>query len=317
MSIAKIDWLGALMAVAALLLVPIIARSNYIVVVLTVALCNAIWAASWDFMSGLTGRENFGHALFIGSGAYTAGFLNTALDLNPWWGLPSAAIVAVIFSLVIGVPTLRLRGPYFALAMLSGATVMQSLTIIFSEYTGGQDGLNGIFPIIDSETRYYYLVLAFMLATVLILKLIALSPWGTILRAIRGDEATCQAAGINVSFYKITALMISAAFAGMGGALYAHTLLQVGPDLFAVVLSINTIIFVYVGGMGTIYGPAGAALLLSLLIEELRFLGEFRLWFYYVVLIIILFFLPQGLVAPAWERVRGWATARRRRGLAL
>src|SRR5579872_5602481 len=111
MMISKIDWLGALLAVAILIAVPLVAGSNYLVVVLTVGLCNAMWAASWDFMSGLTGRENFGYALFIGSGAYTAGFLNTVLDLNPWWGLPSAAIVAVIFSLVIGVPTLRLRGP--------------------------------------------------------------------------------------------------------------------------------------------------------------------------------------------------------------
>ncbi len=304
MTSSKIDGLAALFAVGALAAVPVFASSNYLIVVLTIALCYAIWAASWDFMSGLTGRENFGHSLFIGAGAYTAGFLNTEFGLNPWWSLPAAAIVAVLFSLVIGIPTLRLRGPYFALAMLSGATVMQSLTIIFSEVTGGQDGLNGIFPILDSETAYYYLTLAIAVATVAILKAIALSPWGTILRAIRGDEATCQAAGINVNFYKITALMISAGFAGLAGALYAHSQLQVGPDLFAVVLSINIIIFVYVGGMGTIYGPAGAALGLSLLVEKLRFLGEFRLWVYYAILMVILFFLQQGLVAPAWARLR-------------
>jgi branched-chain amino acid transport system permease protein len=308
---STIDWLGALIAVAVLAVAPLLANSNYLIGVLTVGLCYAMWAASWDFMSGLTGRENFGHSLFIGTGAYTAGFLNTTFGLNPWWGLPSAAVVAVVFSLLIGIPTLRLRGPYFALAMLSGATVMQSLTIIFSEYTGGQDGLNGIFPIIDSQTAYYYLTLAFMVAAVFILKLIALSPWGTILRAIRGDEATCQAAGINVNFYKITALMISAAVAGLGGALYGHYQLQVGPDLFAVVLSINIIIIVYVGGMGTIYGPAGAALLLTLLIEMLRGFSEYRLWVYTLILMFILFFLPKGLVAPAWMRVREWVAARR------
>ncbi|HET7594029.1 MAG TPA: branched-chain amino acid ABC transporter permease [Stellaceae bacterium] len=310
---SMIDGIGAAVVIAALLAVPLVATSNYLIVVLTVALCNAMWASSWDFMSGLTGRENFGHALFIGSGAYAAGFLNTTFGLNPWWSLPSSAVVAVLFSLVIGIPTLRLRGPYFALAMLSGATVMQSLTIIFSEYTGGQDGLNGIFPILDSETAYYYLTLAIALATVVSLKIIALSPWGTILRAIRGDEATCQAAGINVSFYKITALMISAAFAGLGGALYAHSLLQVGPDLFAVVLSINTIILVYIGGMGTIYGPAGAALIFSLLIEKLRYFSEYRLWVYTLILILVLFFLPKGLVAPAWVWLRDRLAGRRRK----
>jgi len=140
--------------------------------------------------------------------------------------------------------------------------------------------------------------------TVATLRLVANSPWGTILRAIRGDEASCQAAGINVTFYKIASLMISAAFAGLGGALYAHYQLQVGPDLFAVILSINIIIMVYVGGMGSIYGPVGGAILLILLTEALRAFSEYRLWVYTLILMLILFFLPQGLVAPLWRRLR-------------
>jgi branched-chain amino acid transport system permease protein len=301
---SRIDWLGALLAVAALAAIPALLGSTYLTGILTVALCYGIWAASWDFMSGLTGRENFGHSLFMGAGAYTAGFLNVNFGANPWWSLPAAAGVAVLFSLLIGIPTLRLRGPYFALAMLSGAVVMQKLTIIFSEVTGGQDGLNGLFPIFDSELSQYYLTLAFLVATVLVLKTIALSPWGTILRAIRGDEATCQAAGINVNFYKIAALMISAAFAGLGAALYAHSVLQVGPDLFDIVQSINIIIMVYVGGMGSIYGPVGGATLLYLMTELLRSFSDYRLFVYTLILMVILFFLPRGLVVPAWQRLR-------------
>jgi branched-chain amino acid transport system permease protein len=275
--------------------------------ILTVCLCYGMWAASWDFMSGLTGRENFGHSLFIGAGAYAAGFLNVTFGVSPWWSLAVAPVAAVLFSLIIGVPTLRLRGPYFALAMLSSAVVMQSLTIIFAQYTGGQDGLNGLLPMLDSQLAYYYLTLAVLAASVAALRLIANSPWGTILRAIRGDEAGCQAAGIDVTFYKIASLMISAAVAGLGGALYAHYQLQVGPDLFAVVLSINIIIMVFVGGMGSIYGPVGGAILLNLLTEALRGLSEYRLWVYTVILMLILFFLPQGLVAPLWRRIRGSA----------
>jgi branched-chain amino acid transport system permease protein len=255
-------------------------------------------------MSGLTGRENFGHSLFIGAGAYTAGFLNVNFGANPWWSLLAAPFVAVAFSLAVGFPTLRLRGPYFALAMLSGAAVMQNLTVIFSTYTGGQDGLNGLEPILDSTFAYYYLTLLFLAVITLILKLIANSPWGTILRAIRGDEASCQAAGINVTFYKIASLVISAACAGLGGALYAHYQLQVGPDLFAIVLSINIIIMVYVGGIGTIYGPVGGAILLNVLTESLRVFSEYRLWVYTLLLVFILFFMPQGLIAPAWQRLR-------------
>jgi branched-chain amino acid transport system permease protein len=304
MSIHRTDWLGALVVLAALALVPALLGSTYITGIMTVALCFAMWAASWDFMSGLTGRENFGHSLFIGAGAYTAGFLNVNFGASPWWSLAASPLVAVAFSLVIGFPTLRLRGPYFALAMLSGAAVMQSLTIIFSEYTGGQDGLNGLFPFFDSELAQYYLTLFFLAVSVTTLRLVANSPWGTILRAIRGDEASCQAAGINVTFYKIASLMISAAFAGLGGALYAHYQLQVGPDLFAIILSINIIIMVYVGGMGSIYGPVGGAILLILLTEALRAFSEYRLWVYTLILMLILFFLPQGLVAPLWRRLR-------------
>ncbi len=304
MRIAGIDWFGAAVGLLVLAVAPLVFSSGYIVGVLTVALCFGIWAAGWDFMSGLTGRENFGHSLFIGAGAYTAGFLNVNFGANPWWSLLAAPFVAVAFSLAVGFPTLRLRGPYFALAMLSGAAVMQNLTIIFSTYTGGQDGLNGLDPILDSTLAYYYLTLMFLAIITLLLKLIAISPWGTILRAIRGDEASCQAAGINVTFYKIASLVISAACTGLGGALYAHYQLQVGPDLFAIVLSINIIIMVYVGGIGTIYGPVGGAILLNVLTESLRVFSEYRLWVYTLLLVFILFFMPQGLIAPAWQRVR-------------
>lgn len=306
MGIRKLDGLAFLLASAALAAAPLLFDNSYTIGVLTVALCFGMWAASWDFMSGLTGRENFGHSLFIGAGAYAAGFLNAQFGFSPWWGLLAAPICAILFSLVIGIPTLRLKGPYFALAMLSGAAVMQNLTIIFSRYTGGQDGLNGLDPILDSPLAYYYLVLGFLVVTTIVLKLIANSTWGTILRAIRGDEASCQAAGINVNFYKIVSLMISAAFAGLGGALYAHYELQVGPDLFAVILSINIIIMVYVGGLGSIYGPVGGAILLNILTESLRAFSEYRLWVYTLILMFILFFMPQGLIAPLWRRVRSF-----------
>ena len=106
-----------------------------------------------------------------------------------------------------------------------------------------------------------------------------------------------------MTFYKIASLMISAAFAGLGGALYAHYQLQVSPPLFSVVVSITIIIMVYVGGIGSIYGPAMGAILLTLLTEMLRGFGEYRLWIYTLTLMLILFFLPNGLIAPLWRRL--------------
>lgn len=307
----RLDFAAAAGFLGVMALLPLVFDSNYLIGVLTVSAIYGIWAVSWDFMSGLTGRENFGHSLFIGVGAYTAGFLNTSLGVNGWWSLPAAMGVAVVFALLIGLPTLRLKGPYFALAMLSGAVIMQRLMLIFWEHTGGEEGINGLTPLIRSQLGFYYFALAVLAAVTLLLLVLARSHWGLILRAIRGDEATCQAAGINVTFYKIASLVISAAFAGAGGAMYAHYQLQVSPQLFAVVTSITIITMVYVGGMGTIYGPVGGAILLVLLTELLRDFGEWRLMIYSCTLILILFFLPHGLVAPTWRRIKAALGARR------
>jgi branched-chain amino acid transport system permease protein len=300
----RIDFAGALGFIAFMAALPLVFGGNYLIGVLTVSVIYGIWAVSWDFMSGLTGRENFGHSLFIGVGAYTAGFLNTTLGFSGWWSLPAAMVMAMVFALVIGVPTLRLKGPYFALAMLSGAVIMQRLMLIFWEQTGGEEGINGIEPLIRSQLAFYYFALAALVLVTALLMALARSHWGLILRAIRGDEATCQAAGLNVTFYKIASLMISAAFAGAGGAIYAHYQLQVSPQLFAVVTTITIITMVYVGGMASIYGPVGGAILLVLLTELLRNFGEWRLMIYSCTLILILFFLPNGLIAPTWRRVR-------------
>lgn len=307
MALWRRDAVGTVIVVALLAVAPFAIDSSYMTGVLTVAMIYGLWAASWDFMSGLTGRENFGYALFIGAGAYTAGFLDTVYLVNPWWSLPAGILAAVTFSLVMGLPTLRLKGPYFALAMLSSAAIMQRLMLIFWEQTGGEEGLYGIQPLLGSQRAYYYLVLGITVASVLVMVLIARSPWGVILRAIRGDEATCRASGINVTFYKIASLAISAAFGGLGGALYAHYQLQVSPQLFSIVTTITVIIMVYVGGMGSIYGALGGAVLLTVLTELLRDFGEWRLLIYSLVLILILFFLPGGLIAPAWRKLKALA----------
>ncbi|MFP5412245.1 MAG: branched-chain amino acid ABC transporter permease [Gammaproteobacteria bacterium] len=300
----KIDLGGALLFVALMAALPLLFRNAYLTGVLTVAVIYAIWAVSWDFMSGLTGRENFGHSLFIGAGAYTAGFLNTVWGFDGWWSIPAAMIVSSLFALIMGFPTLRLKGPYFALAMLSAAVIMQRLMLIFWEYTGGEEGINGVEPLIESQLGFYYFALAVLVGVTAVLIALARSNWGLILRAIRGDEATCQAAGLNITYYKIASLVISGAIAGAGGAMYAHYQLQVSPALFEVVTSITVITMVYVGGMASIYGPVGGAILLVLLTELLRDFGEWRLMIYSVVLILILFFLPQGFIAPLWERFK-------------
>ena len=300
----NISSIGGLIALLLLGVLPTLFTGTYLVGVLTVAAIYGIWAVSWDFMSGLTGRENFGHSLFIGVGAYAAGFLNVQFGMGPWWSLPASMLVAMVFAVVLGFPTLRLKGPYFALAMLSSAVIMQRLMLIFWEHTGGEEGIQDITPLIKNPLHYYWFVLAVLGGITLLLSWMARSRWGLILRAIRGDEATCLAAGLPITTYKIVSLVISAAFAGLGGALYAHYQLQVSPQLFAVVTSITIITMVYVGGMGTIFGPVGGALLLTVMTEGLRNFGEWRLMIYSLLLIFILFFLPNGIIAPIWQKIR-------------
>lgn len=303
-SLDKLSSTAGLASLVLLAVLPVLAGGSYLVGVLTVAAIYGIWAVSWDFMSGLTGRENFGHSLFIGVGAYAAGFLNVQMGLGPWWSLPASMVLSMFFGLLLGFPTLRLKGPYFALAMLSAAVIMQRLMLIFWEYTGGEEGIQDITPLIKNHLHYYWFVLGVLGLTTWLLAWLARSRWGLILRAIKGDEATCMAAGLPITTYKIISLIISAAFAGLGGALYAHYQLQVSPQLFAVVTSITIITMVYVGGIGTIFGPVGGALLLTLMTEGLRNFGEWRLMIYSVLLIIILFFLPNGVVAPVWKKIR-------------
>ncbi len=308
-SLDKLSSTAGLVSLALLAVLPTLVGGGYLVGVLTVAAIYGIWAVSWDFMSGLTGRENFGHSLFIGVGAYAAGFLNVQMGLGPWWSLPASMVLAMFFGLMLGFPTLRLKGPYFALAMLSAAVIMQRLMLIFWEYTGGEEGIQDITPLIKNHLHYYWFVLSVLGLTTWLLAWLARSRWGLILRAIKGDEATCMAAGLPITTYKIISLIISAAFAGLGGALYAHYQLQVSPQLFAVVTSITIITMVYVGGIGTIFGPVGGALLLTLMTEGLRNFGEWRLMIYSVLLILILFFLPNGVVAPVWKKLRAMLTS--------
>ena len=184
-----IDLAGAAVAVAVLAVLPLffpleLRRSACS----PSALCYGIWAASWDFMSGLTGRENFGHSLFIGAGAYTAGFLNTEFGVNAWWSLARSAGGGRALRSRRRLSDPALAGPYFALAMLSADDGDAAPDAHLLAHTGGEDGLNGLAPLIHSQLGFYYFTLAFLAASAVLLRLIANSSWGVILRAIRGEE---------------------------------------------------------------------------------------------------------------------------------
>ncbi len=300
-----IDIAGGVVVVAILALAPVFASSNYLTGVLTVC---AIYASG--LRAGIScpvspDARTSAHSLFIGAGAYTAGFMATIWFTNPWYSLPAAVAVAVVFSIIVGFPTLRLRGPYFALAMLSASAILQRLL----------PDLLGIYRRRGRPLRsrsHDALAAALLLVR-------AGDPRG---HRDRADAAGAIALGpsccapfaatkppvrrqaSNVTFYKIASLTISAAFAGLGGALYAHYQLQVSPTRCSRwwCRSPSSSCVTSAASARSTARPL-LRFLLTLLTEMLRGFGEYRLWIYTLTLMFILFFLPNGLVAPFWRRL--------------
>lgn len=286
-----------------LIFVPIVTTDPFVLGVLVLANVYAVFATSWDILSGYTGKENFGHALFIGLGAYGAAYFNTLLGVSPWLNLLLGGLIGAVFGFLIGLPCLPLTGPYLALATVAAAGIAERLTFIFSEVTGGEEGLYGLDPFTDSPVGDFYLSLALLIIVVIILMAIGYSKKGLVLRSILSDEAASEASGIDTNRYKLGAFVVSAFFAGVGGAFYAHYQMYAGPAYLSIILSVSIIIMSMVGGIGTIVGPVLGAYLLTILNEFLRTIGDLRLLVYSGLLVVILLFLPSGIFATIIERL--------------
>lgn len=290
----------------ALALVPLAIRDRYFLSVFIVANLYAAIAASWDLLSGYTGRENFGHALFIGTGAYTAALLNTRLHLPPLQGIAAGGGTVLVVALLVGLPTLRLRGPYFALATLAMAGIMERLALLLWPVTGGEEGVYGVQPLSLSAPTTYYATLIFMAVVVLGLYRATRSEWGMVLRAIHANEEACKASGLNTTAYKMGALLLTALPAGLAGGLYAHVQEHVGPAVYSAALSVTVIIMAFIGGIGTIYGAAAGGFALTVLGELLRGFGPYRLLLYSALLLPVILYLPRGVIVHFldWFRER-------------
>jgi branched-chain amino acid transport system permease protein len=291
--------------VAALLLFPLVYEDAYLMSVLVLACIYTVYVASWDLLSGFTGQENFGFALFIGAGAYIVGFITKfGGGITPLWGIPLGGLIAAILGLALGVPCLRLKGPYLALATLAAASIADRLAIIFSNYTGGEDGIYGVSFLTSDPVTDYYAALLFMLVSVAILYSIGHSYIGLLLKAIREDESAAEAGGVNATLYKVSAFVVSAFFGGMAGAFNAHYLGYVGPDaVLASHISLNIIIMAVVGGTGSIINAALGAFALAVAADYLKNFGEYHLLIYTSLLIIVLLFMPKGIFTTISEKL--------------
>lgn len=285
------------------LTLPIFFPDPYLLRILTLASIFAIFAASWDLLSGFTGQVNFGHALFFGVSAYCAALLNLHLKFPVWATIPLGSITAVATGLIVGIPCLRLKGTYLALTTLSFPIILMGVVFAAPDFTGGELGVSGLSRLAPTRVGEYYVCTLAMLASGFIMWKITDSRTGIIFHAIREDELAVRAAGINTTRYKILAFCLSGLFAGLAGSLYAHVMRIAGPSTLEVSLSFQAVIWAVFGGMVSIYGPIAAVFILFPLLEILRVIPQLRNLAFAFVILVILLYMPEGLVTWARDKM--------------
>jgi len=292
---------------------------QYYQLMLTLVLIWAVMGSSWNLLSGYAGLISFGHAAFFGLGAYTVTLLLTQFDVSPWFGIPAGALVGAVAAMVIGYPTFRLRGHYFALAMLAYPL---ALLYVF-EWLGYQEialPMKRVDPArymqFSDNHVYTMLALSLLVAALLISLAVERSRFGMSLLAIKQNEPAAEAAGIDTLRWKMRALVLSGAVAALAGGLYAVVLLVITPQtVFGMLTSAQALVVTLVGGVGTMWGPVIGAAILVPLSETLQArLGNvvpgIQGVVYGVAIILVILLAPEGVF---W-RIRDRLAARKRPG---
>lgn len=255
---------------------------------------NIILAVSLNLTTGFLGQLALGHAGFMGIGAYAAAI--ASMNMNLGWdtgqllaSIVVGGVVAALFGIIIGVPALRLEGDYLAIITL-GFGEMIRVVVTNLEITGGAKGLNGI-PLLTNFSHVYWITVL----TIVVVYTLIRSRHGRSIISIRENEIAASAVGVPTAFYKVFTFVLSAFFAGVAGGLYAHYMSILSPGTFNFMYSIEILVIVVLGGMGSVTGSIVAAILLTLLPEALREFATYRLLIYAVLLIVMMLFRPSGL----------------------
>ena len=281
--------------------------SPYILQVITLAGINVILAVSLNLINGFTGQFSIGHAGFMAIGAYTSAFVSVTfgsrleqtlafLPDGPRRGavllmvLAVGAVCAAIAGFLVGVPSLRLRGDYLAIVTLGFGEIIR-VFILNIDAVGGARGFSGI-PKYSNFGWVYF----FAIATIVVVSRIVNSSFGRTLLAVREDEIAAEAMGVNTTRAKVISFVISSAIAGVAGGLFAHYLMYVHTNSFTFLKSIEIIIMIVLGGMGSITGSVVGAILYIALTEGLRAFEQYRMVTFSLLLILIMIFRPQGLM---------------------
>lgn len=297
------------------LVLPFIVRDEYFIHSMIMVMYFAYLACAWNILCGYVGQISFGHALFCGVGAYTSVLLLINFGITPWLGMIAGGLISVVLAIIIGYPTMRLRGPYFALTTIAVAEVVriwfENTDTLFGLQIKGAEGL--AVPLVgnswflfqfESKTPYYYIILAMLIGALLITFWLENSKLGACLKAIRGDRDAAESLGINPTRYTLIAFSISAFLTALGGSYYAQFVRFINPDrLFGIELSIDMALMSIIGGQGTIFGPFLGSLFLTPIGELSRiYLGGkltgLHLVIYSLILILAVLYLPKGILEP-------------------
>ncbi|NVM25809.1 MAG: branched-chain amino acid ABC transporter permease [Desulfobacterales bacterium] len=274
-------------------------------------------AMSLNIVVGHGGLFQFHHAAFYGASAYTFALILTKTSLPLWIGFIAAPIVAAVIGLVIGLFCVRLTRLYFGMLQISLGSLIWAIVFRWYHFTGGDDGIHGIPmpPFLSSLTSSYYFILIVMAICLAVIYLIFKSPFGTTLLAIRDNPQRCEAVGINVRRHQLAAIVIATFFAGMAGVLFVVLERSVFPDLLFWVLSLEIFIMCLLGGWFTFLGPfLGAAIMVSLR----TFVGiytEYWTLILGIILILLIFFLPEGVMGFLLEKFGSQVAGPRERGI--
>ncbi len=276
--------------------VPLVVKSVYFLRILILVYVYVIATSSLRTIA-MSGQMSMGHAGFMGIGAYTSGILAKELGWTPWLTMPLGALVSMVVAILVGFPFSRLRTFYFSMvSLLFGITII-GVNTIFGQYTGGMYGLTRIPPLFTAGSAWhYFFFLALTVLSLFVLHRFESCRIGTSLKAVAQSHDVAASVGIDESGYRVLALAIGCFMVGLAGAGYAHYNMVLSQSSFDLLASINLMVYMMVGGMGSFAGPIVGAAVLVAVPEAFRGLKMFTPYVFAAVVILVIFLVPQGLV---------------------
>ena len=285
----------------------------YTAQILTLSGINAIMALSVNIICGITGQLSLGQAGFMAIGAYSTILLTTNLHLPLPVSIVFAGLITAFFGFLIGFPTLKLEGDYLAIVTLGFGEIIRVVLVNLKQWTGGPNGKQFPTVLTLNPTAAYVTIIGTLVLLIILLQNFIRSTYGRAILAVREDEIAANSTGISVFKYKMIGFVVASFVAGIGGALYAPFIGFVKPEQASFTKSIDYLIFVVLGGMGSTTGSVLAAFVLTYLQEFLRFLQNYRLLIYPVILILVMIFRPQGLMGTkefSFIKTADWIASR-------